>query len=141
MSEIDPAWLLAALGVKSMALKLLYLQMGLALSNLQRAHESRRRMIIFRRALMKAAPVLSGGEGKPRGGKFYGRRTNYARDHSPPMPPQEFYEHFRFERQDMDRLCRALHIPTEFVTTSRCRVDGEEALLIFLKVLPWNHLS
>ena len=138
---MDPTFILAALGTKSMAMKLLYLEMGLVLAQQQRAHENRRRMFAFRRAVLKHAPILCGGEGKPRGGKFYGRRTDYARDHFPPMQDQEFYEHFRFERQDIDRLCRALNIPSEFVTTSRCRIDGEEALLIFLKVLSYIYIQ
>ena len=85
---------------------------------------------------MKSVGDLSGGDGKERGGKFYGRSARYGRDHFPPVSARQFYDEFRFKRQDMGRLCRALRIPPTFVTPSRCVCDGEEALLIFLKVTP-----
>jgi hypothetical protein len=78
------------------------------------------------------------GDGEERGGKFYGRTTNYGRDHHPPLSPGEFYEHFRFDRKDIDRLCNALQIPETFYMESRCSVNGEEALLIYLKVALMN---
>lgn len=43
-----------------------------------------------------------------------------------------FYYHFRFDRDDIPRLVKALHIPRTFRCPNATAVDGEEALLIFL---------
>ena len=77
------------------------------------------------------------GRAAPREASFTGT-TNYGADHTPPLSPAEFYNHFRFEPGDMDRLCRSLRISDEFMTLSRCRLNAEEALLMFLKVRACN---
>lgn len=85
-------------------------------------------------ALQKRVPVLSGGTGDRRGGKMYGQSSNYGRDHTPPVSPRAFYLFFRFAREDIPRLTRALRIPAVVESPSGCKLDGEEALLMFLKV-------
>lgn len=88
-------------------------------------------------ALQKRVPVLSGRPGLWRNGKFYGLRSDYARnheDHSPSLSTQEHMEHFRWAREDIPRLVAALRMPQRIITRSGCSVDGEEALQIFLKV-------
>jgi len=108
--------------------------MGFTMAKLDIQRKAAARRAWFMQALNKRAPVLSGGDSEPRGGKFYGRRSNYGALHQPSLSPQEFYEHFRFQSTDMNRLCQALRIPSVIVTTSRCRIDGEEAMLMYLKV-------
>ena len=106
-------------------------------------HEEDEHLVLLKRALwwdtalQKRVPVLSGGPGLWRNGKFYGLRSDYARnheDHSLSLSPQEYMEHFRWAREDIPRLVAALRMPQRIITRSGCAVDGEEALLIFLKV-------
>lgn len=88
-------------------------------------------------ALLKCAPVLSGGHGTWRGGKCYGKSSGYGRFHAggcPSTSPAEFYENFRYTREDIPRLYKALRLPGRIITQSGCNIDGEEALLVFLKV-------
>ena len=66
---------------------------------------------------------------------MYGQGSNYGRNHTPPVSPKAFYLFFRFAREDIPRLTRALRIPTVVRTPSGCILDAEEALLMFLKVL------
>ena len=65
---------------------------------------------------------------------MYGMVSDYGRLHSPALSPKEFYEHFRFAREQIPRLVLALKMPAWFRTPSRCRIGGGEALLVFLKV-------
>ena len=87
----------------------------------------------WRHALKKRAPVLECGDGSNRGGMMYGAGSNYGAALKPLMSGCEFYINFRFAPCDIPRLVKALHIPAFFVTRSRCRLSGEEALLMFLK--------
>ena len=89
------------------------------------------------RALRKRAPVLSGGTGMRRGGRFFGRRSNYGQDFDPPMSPAEFYLHFRFAATEIPRLVLALHMPARIRSSGGCVMDGEEALLLYLRVRPF----
>lgn len=98
------------------------------------AESERRRRLWWRQKLAACAPVLSGGDGSDRVQIFYGRRSNYARQRVNPFAPKVYYEHFRFAREDIPRLVRALRMPHFVRTRSGCVLDGEEALLIFLKV-------
>jgi len=66
---------------------------------------------------------------------MYGQGSNYGRNHAPPVSPNAFYRFFRFAREDIPRLTRALRIPAVVRTPSACILDGEEALLMFLKVM------
>jgi hypothetical protein len=42
---------------------------------------------------------------------YYGRASNYGRDHATPMTSLEFYTHFRYAREDIPRLVVALRLP------------------------------
>lgn len=97
------------------------------------AESERRRRLWWRQKLAACAPVLSGGDGSDRVQIFYGRRSNNARQRVNPFAPKVYYEHFRFAREDIPRLVRALRMPHFVRTRSGCVLDGEEALLIFLK--------
>ena len=90
--------------------------------------------ILWTQSLLKCALKLSGGDGSYRDAKMYGMASDYGRLHSPALSPKEFYEHFRFAREQIPRLVLALKMPAWFRTPSRCRIGGGEALLVFLKV-------
>jgi hypothetical protein len=101
-----------------------------------------KRLLWWDTSLLKCAPVLSGGNGLWRGGKPYGFASNYGRmfsDNSPPLSAREFYDNFRFAREQIPVLVVALRIPQHIVTQSNCRIDGEEAMLVFLKVIMFVH--
>jgi len=85
------------------------------------------------RALRKRAPVLSGGTGLRRGGRFFGRRSNYGQDSDPPLSPAEFYLHFCFAATEIPRLVLALRMPARIRSSGGCVMDGEEALLLYLR--------
>lgn len=82
--------------------------------------------------MKKKAPRLSCGEGSRRTPILFGRSSNYGMDLEQKLWPGEFLAHFRFAPSDIPRLVTALQIPDEIVAGG-CRIDGEEALLIFLK--------
>ena len=65
--------------------------------------------------------------------QLFGRQSNYGRNHLPPLSPKEFYDNFRFGREQIPDLCAQLKIPNEFLLPCRGRIDGEEALLLFLR--------
>jgi hypothetical protein len=113
------------------------LALVMTLDELEAADAERARLnaLWWAQGLLKRAPVLSGGDGTHRGGKMYGLRSNYGRLHLPRMSGKEFYEHFRFTREDIPRLVLALRMPAMVRTPCGCALDGEEALLLFLKVL------
>jgi len=133
-SLISNEWLRLVLGARTLPEKLILLQLGYECAEQDEDRDQRDRHDWFIRSVMKKSPKLSGGFFRPRGGKFYGRRSNYGGLHEPALSPLEFYNHFRFQSKDIDRLCQALRIPTHMLTRSKCRINGEEALLIFLKV-------
>lgn len=87
-------------------------------------------------ALANRAPILSGGDGTWHTQIFYGAASNYGliRASGNPMSGAEYYEAFRFQREDIPRLVTALHIPFKFRTQSGCVISGEEGLLMYLKV-------
>ena len=91
-----------------------------------------KRTIWWNRSLLKRAPSLSSGTGQWRRGKFYGARSNYTRMHAFPLSPASYYEHFRFTREDIPVLTRALRMPTT-IRCGGCVSSGEEALLMYLK--------
>ena len=102
------------------------------------AHESarirkRRRREWWSRKLMARVPVLTSSNGVIGAPPIlYGRASNYTLDHERPLSPKHYYSMFRFCRDDIPRLVRALRVPAEMTTRNRTRIDGEEALLIFL---------
>ena len=49
------------------------------------------------------------------------------------MTDDECWSEFRFRKHDIPRLRQALRIPGSIVTYNRLRLDGDEALCIFLK--------
>lgn len=105
----------------------------------ERAREDRRRrrrVAWWNAAMNKRAPVISHGDGTTRTRRHFGQASNYGRNLAPqtPLSPDEFYLHFRFAREDIPRLCRALRIP-QYVRCphTRCGCEGEEALLVYLK--------
>ena len=79
--------------------------------------------------------VLSGGDRSYRGRRRFGAAGGWGLNPSRQMDmsPAEFYSHFRFAKEDIPRLCRALRFPAQFRTSSRCVCEGEEALLVYLK--------
>ena len=123
-----------ALGVKRAKTTVMKVALLMTLQELEAADEKRRKIWWWRNALRKHAPVLSGGDGCHRIPRLYGRHSNYGQLHTPKVSPKEFYEHFRFAREDIPRLVLALRMPRQFRTQSRCVMGGEEALLLFLKV-------
>jgi hypothetical protein len=83
--------------------------------------------------LANRAPNLSRGTGERRRAILFGRASNYGLNNSFVLAPQEYYEQFRFLRQDIAHLVSALQIPHQFIFDG-CVIAGDEALLIFLKV-------
>ena len=79
--------------------------------------------------------MLSGGDRSYRGRRRFGAAGRWGLNpsHQMDMSPAEFYSHFRFAKEDIPRLCRALRFPAQFRTSSRCVCEGEEALLVYLK--------
>ena len=110
----------------------------LVADELERFEESRARAEERRHwwltALQKRAPRLSGGDGTWRGGKRYGLGSNYGRDHVPRLSPDEYYSHFRFAPTEIPRVVVNARMPALVRTRGGCVTDGEEALLIYLKV-------
>ena len=84
-------------------------------------------------ALAHRVPVLPSGDGRWRSRVLYGAGSDYGRLHDPPLPARFYYEQFRFARNDIPRLCRALRIPDRIRTPSGCALSGEEAFLIYLR--------
>ena len=123
-----------AVAVKRAKTTIMKVALVLTLEELEAADETRRKRWWWRNALRKHAPVLSGGDGTHRFPKLYGRHSNYGRLHTPKLSSKEFYEHFRFAREDIPRLVLALRMPRQLRTMSGCVMDGEEALLLFLRV-------
>ena len=97
--------------------------------------ELNRRRAWWHASLGKRAPKLSGGDRTYRGRRRFGAPSQYGVNPGPQfgLSPAEFYSHFRFTREDIPRLLRALRFPDQFRTRSRCVCEGEEALLIYLK--------
>ncbi|KAJ1456508.1 hypothetical protein M885DRAFT_563906 [Pelagophyceae sp. CCMP2097] len=89
------------------------------------------------RGLLKRVPVLENGDGTERSAILYGAASNYGENLQPRVSAGEFYDFFRFARCDIPRLVEALRIPEDFKLPNRCRIDGEEALLIYLHCLPY----
>jgi hypothetical protein len=86
------------------------------------------------RSLKKRAPKLSGGDGtRWRTKKFFGEKSDYATTGPTTMSAAEYYFHFRFARDHIPRLVKALEMPEEVRTRTGCCMSGEEALLMFLK--------
>ena len=90
--------------------------------------------------MAKRVPKLPHGDGRRRIRRHFGAASNYGQDftlyfpnHQQPMSADEFLKHFRFTRADIPRLRRALRVPAVVWHGDGCRIDGEEALLIFLK--------
>jgi hypothetical protein len=109
----------------------------LAVSENDLREKKRRRTNWWRNQSNLHAPRLEGGNGKRRPRKFFGRASNYARNGNHSLSAGEYYEHFRFSRDDIPRLVAALQIPAIIrfgPVGHKCAIDGEEALLIFLKV-------
>ena len=89
------------------------------------------------RGLRNRASVLEDGDGSNRGGMKYGAGSNDGGDHVVRMSAAEFYYHFRFARDHIPLLVKALRIPAFVRTRYRCCLDGEEALLMYLKRLAY----
>mmetsp|Transcript_22628 Transcript_22628/g.77577 ORF Transcript_22628/g.77577 Transcript_22628/m.77577 type:complete len:624 (-) Transcript_22628:25-1896(-) len=89
------------------------------------------------RGMNKRAPVLESGNGADKGGMRYGAESNYGELLTPRMSAMEFYYHFRFAREHIPRLVKALKMPEFVRTAGRCCLSGEEALLLFLKRLSY----
>lgn len=93
-------------------------------------------------ALLRRAPQkrVSGGDRSYRGRRRFGAASGYGAELAESnvgLSPSEFIEHFRFAREDIPRLCRALRIPDEFRSPNHCVCEGEEALLLYLKRLSY----
>ena len=58
---------------------------------------------------------------------------NYQRFNLDDMDNSESWSHFRFYKSDIYRLKDALQVPDTIKTYNRMRVDGVEAMCIFLK--------
>ena len=102
----------------------------------EHAARRQRRRLWWNAALNKRAPVLSKSIRAIRVRRFFGAASNYGRQLAiqNPMSPAMFYSFFRFSREDIPRLVRALRLPGEFYCPlTRIRCGGEEALLILLK--------
>ena len=98
--------------------------------------EGQRRQWWWALALQKRAPLLSGGDGSYRGRRRFGFAGGWGQNPSRQMDMSaagEFYSHFRFAKEDIPRLCRALRFPAKFRTRSKCVCEGGEALLVYLK--------
>lgn len=57
------------------------------------------------------------------------RALRYGRFDLDELLPAEVKLHFRFHRDDIIRLVRALHIPDEIITESRHNVSGKYSIL------------
>ena len=102
----------------------------------EHAARRQRRRLWWNAALNKRAPVLSKSIRAIRVRRFFGAASNYGRQLAiqNPLSPAMFYSFFRFSREDIPRLVRALRLPGEFYCPlTRIRCGGEEALLILLK--------
>ena len=102
----------------------------------ERTARRQRRRLWWNAAMNKRAPALSKSICGIRTRRFFGVASTYGRHLAiqSPMSPAMFYSFFRFSREDIPRLVRALRIPPEFYCPrTRVRCGGEEALLIFLK--------
>ena len=86
---------------------------------------------------MKCAPRLRTGIGRVQP-RLWGRRSRYGQDFDIPVAPGDFFSYFRFAREDIPDLMAALRIPTKLMLRDdggNYYIDGEEALLIFLRRL------
>ena len=124
------------MGVKRAASTVAKCALIMTLVQLEAADDLARqqRLLWWQQSLLKHAPDLSGGDYSYRGALYYGQTSNYGRQHTPPVSPKEFYTFFRFAREHIPRLVLALRMPAVFRTPSRCTCNGEEALLVFLRV-------
>ena len=118
------------------------LSVAAALTVLACIRKRRRLSASWDRALAKRAPILSAGDGSWRTRKYFGQLSSYGADHDPPMSPKAFYDHFRFERRHIQQLVVALRLPPYFHLVSGGVVEGDEALLIYLKRMAYpNRLA
>jgi hypothetical protein len=94
-------------------------------------------------ARTRARAPRGGRRGRPGPAPFrhfhfrYGAESNYGELLTPRMSAMEFYYHFRFAREHIPRLVKALKMPEFVRTAGRCCLSGEEALLLFLKRLSY----
>eukprot|EP00622_Pseudochattonella_farcimen_P003005 FR738081.1.p1 GENE.FR738081.1~~FR738081.1.p1 ORF type:complete len:342 (+),score=65.67 FR738081.1:121-1146(+) len=139
MSDEDTVVAIIGLNrARTLAQKRTWMFLALQLEN---HHDPKRaRRAWWDNALRKRVPVLSamygGSHEAPRGGRAYGAASDYGRnfeDGANALTPAEYHRHFRFAREHIPPLVRALRMPDKVTTKSRCSTTGEEALLVFLK--------
>jgi hypothetical protein len=134
--------IVGAIGQKRPSAKVVWISAAIAISEAE-AESASRLAAWWKKALLKRAPVLEGGDGTQRGPIFYGRQSGYGEKFAKRMSAQEFYINFRFAREEIPRLVKALKIPKFWRTKNGCVLDGEEGLLMYLKRLsyPDRHLN
>ena len=92
-----------------------------------------RRRMWWTSKLQVRAPNLTDARGDNVERIYYGRASNYGRNHATPMTPHEFYTWFRFAREDIPRLVRALRMPPLIISRNGNRCDGEEVFELLSK--------